>query len=183
MSNGRYSVWGLESGGFRHTKTQNWSEGLGAKGGDYPWTELYRAGSSEMSEPLSSIPWWVASLGSPPPSLPVTGLHRTAGLPSSESTTRHQRFPLKDSQHAHTRGDPEYCSNRQLGPASAQAVFSLTLRWPERTPADPSTLHLTRAEPEVTEPEKTPKQAPRRGGPRETGKCQGSPKPKCKNSF
>jgi hypothetical protein len=89
--------------------TQNWSEGLGlgAKGGDHSRTELYRPEPSEMSELPSSSPWWVASFGSPPPSPSVTGLYRTAGLPSSDSTTRHQRFPLKDSEHAHIRDDPE----------------------------------------------------------------------------
>lgn len=142
----------------------------------------YRTGSSEMSEPPSIIPWWVASLGSPPPSLPVTGLHRTAGLPSSESTRRHQRFPLKDSQHAHTRDDRSTVLSASLdllphkrSPPSHRGGRKERLP----TPAPFTSPARSQRRPE---PEKTPKQAPRRGGPRETGKCQGSPKPKCKNS-
>lgn len=42
MSNGRQNVWGLEGGGLRYTKTQNWLEelGLSTKGEDHPWAEL-----------------------------------------------------------------------------------------------------------------------------------------------
>ena len=49
-----------------------------------------------------------------------------------------------------------------------------------RQPLHPSPGHGARGDPEL---EKTPRQAPRPGAAeRETGKCQGSAKPKCENS-
>lgn len=139
-----------------------------------------------MLEPPSSIPWWVASLGSPPPSLPVTGLYRTAGFPSS--TTRHQCFPLKDAQHAHTRGDPER-SQRPTGLSASLALLPHMRPTPSHgggrkerlRPQYPSPHQRT--QPEVTPSQRRPSRRRDVAGPRETGKCQGSPKPKCKNSV
>lgn len=72
-------------------------------------------------------------------------------------------------------GPPEtWCSQRQLG------LFPQKPPPPPPAPA-PFPWPRSRGDPEL---EKTPRQAPRSGAAkRETGKCQGSSKPKCENSV
>lgn len=111
--------------------------------------------------------------GSPPPApAPLPG---RAVVAMGTEAAGAQPVARPDAHIGGLVGPPEtWCSQRQLG------LFPLKPPPPPPAPA-PFPWPRSRGDPEL---EKTPRQAPRSGAAkRETGKCQGSSKPKCENSF
>lgn len=124
---------------------------------------------------------WDSQLGAKGGDHPRTKLYRNGE--SSNPTAVHQHSPPKNSKHRGNPGSPQ--GPDVCIPSLDLLPYGSLPPHPKvagKNAADPSTSHLTLGARGDSEQEKTPKQAPRRGGPGETGKCQGSPKPKCKNS-